>query len=144
MFELTPFIRRRNAASAYDPFRELENFSRRMWSDDAITAFKTDIKENSDSYELLADLPGFKKEDINVDIDGSYMTITATRHSESEEKDGGNYVRVERSYGSFSRSFDITGVKTDAIHASYEDGVLKLTMPKLEREVPSSRRLEIR
>ena len=144
MFELTPFVRRHNVSS-YDPFREMENFEKNFCGKSQLPDFKTDIKDNGDSYELMADLPGFKKEDINVSIDGGYMTISAERHNETEEKDKrNNYVRIERSYGNFSRSFDISGIKADAISASYEDGVLKLTMPKLEKEVPSTRRLEIK
>ncbi|MPN59108.1 18 kDa heat shock protein [bioreactor metagenome] len=93
---------------------------------------------------LEADLPGFDKKDIKIDIDGGYLTINAERHSKSEEKDDkNNYIRCERSYGSFSRSFDVSAINTDAIAASYDNGVLKLTMPKKTPEVPTSRRLEI-
>ena len=105
---------------------------------------KTDIKETDDNYELIVDLPGFKKEDIHVDIEDGYLTISAERNSESEKKDDkGNFVRRERSYGSFSRSFDVSSVKTDDITGEYKDGVLTLTMPKKEENVPTSRRIDI-
>ena len=97
-----------------------------------------------DRYELEADLPGFDKKDIHLDINGDMLTVSAERHSEHEEKDKKNkYVRCERSYGSYSRSFDLSGVKADEIKAKYENGVLKLTMPKKENTLPEARHLEI-
>lgn len=150
MFELRPYTRRNNV-SYYNPFREMEEFEKKFFSDpfftsgsDSLTEFKTDIKDNGDSYLLEADLPGFAKEDIKLDIDGDCLTISAERHSEHEEKDKkGKYVRCERSYGSYSRSFDVSGINTDEIKAKYDNGVLKLTMPKKETVLPASRRLEI-
>ena len=94
---------------------------------------------------LEADLPGMKKEDIHIDIDGDRLSISAERSAVKEEKDeNGGYVRCERSYGSFSRSFDISGIRGEDISAAYADGVLTLTLPKQARTVPASRRLEIR
>lgn len=123
----------------------MEEMEKNFFGGNAMNAFKTDIKEDEKSYVLEADLPGFKKEDIAIDVDNGYLTITAERHSENDEKDGkGNYIRRERSFGSYSRSFDITGVKEDEITASYADGVLTLNMPKKDAEVPTARRLEIK
>ena len=140
MFELMPFGRN----DLYRPFRELENLERSFFSGKELGGFKTDIKDTGDAYVLEADLPGVKKEDIHIDIDGDYLSITAQRNSEKSEKDKeGNYIRCERSYGSFSRSFDISGVKAEDISASYDNGVLTLTMPKREATVPTARRLEI-
>ena len=145
MFELTPFDRRHHNLATFNPFSEIEDMERNFFKSPSLAEFKTDIKDNGDSYLLEADLPGFKKEDININIDENYLTISAERHSEIEQKDKkGNYVRCERSYGSFSRSFDVSGVKADEIAAEYKDGVLKLTMPKKESTSPSSRRLEIK
>ena len=93
---------------------------------------------------LEAELPGFKKEDIHVDIEDGYMTISAERSNETEKKDDkGNFVRRERSYGSFSRSFDVSSVKAEDITVEYKDGILTLTMPKKEENGPTSRRIEI-
>ena len=106
--------------------------------------FKTDIKDEGDRYELEADLPGFDKKDIHLDINGDMLTVSAERHSEHEEKDKKNkYVRCERSYGSYSRSFDISGIDCANIKAGYKDGVLTLTLPKQKKEEPTGRRLEI-
>ncbi len=144
MFELTPFERRRRHMEPFNPFRELEEMEKSFFRDNSIAEFKTDIKDTGTAYLLEADLPGFRKEDIHVDIDDGYLTISAERHSEAEEKDHkGNFVRCERSYGSFSRSFDVSNVKTEEITASYQDGVLKLNMPKKEASAPTSRRLNI-
>ena len=142
MFELTPFGYRR--VSAYNPFRELEEMSRNFWNDSEITAFRTDIKKQDGNYILEAELPGFKKEDINIDIDKDCLTISAEHKSEDneEDKDKG-FIRRERYYGSYSRSFNIKGINADAISASYNDGVLTLTMPEKTPEIPAARRLEI-
>ena len=141
MFELTPFGYRR--VSAYNPFRELEEMSRSFWNDTELTAFRTDITEKDGKYILEADLPGFKKEDISVDIDKDCLTISAEHKSEENEEDANSYIRRERYYGSYSRCFNVKGIDTEAITAAYNDGVLTLTMPKKEPEIPAARRLEI-
>ena len=144
---LVPYVRRNNSLSAFDPFRELDELERAFFGDGRSTkmaAFSTDIKDNGDHYTLEADLPGVKKDDIKLDLTDNVLTINAERHSEYEEKDKkGNYVRCERSYGSYARSFDISGVKAEGIKASYNDGVLSLTLPKKDVEVSGSRRLAI-
>lgn len=143
MFEMMPFGHR-NHLNVYDPFQDMEKFEKSLFSGFG-DMFRTDIQEKNNAYVLEADLPGMKKEDITVDIDGDCLTITAQRHSEAEEKDEKhNYVRRERSYGSYTRSFDVSGVKTEDISASYENGVLTLTLPKKEGQIPTSRRLEIK
>ena len=130
MFELMPFGYRR--VSAYNPFRDFEEMSRSFWDNNNVSAFRTDITEKDGKYVLEADLPGFKKEDISVDIDKDCLTITA------------EHIRRERYYGSYTRSFTVKGIDTEAITAAYNDGVLTLTMPKKEPEVPAARRLEIK
>jgi len=143
MFELVPYGRKRNL-TWYNPFEDLDDMQRRFFGETAITDFKTDIRDNGENYLLEADLPGFKKEDIAVEIEGDTMTIRAERSGEKEEKDGkGNFVKRERSYGSFSRCFDMTGIRTEDVSAAYEDGVLKLTLPKKQETLPTSRKLEI-
>lgn len=154
MFELMPFDRRHNnSISRYDSFKELENFSRGFWDMDhpwsfgdnqQLHQFSTDIRDDGDKYVIEADLPGFNKEDINVDIQGNRLTISAQRSTQSEDKDAkGNYIRCERSYGSYSRSFDISGINTEAVTAEYKDGVLTLDLPKPTEEKPDVRRLTI-
>ena len=142
MFDMMPF-ERRNSMARFDPFRELDNFEKSFFGDFG-GGFRTDIKDKGDHFELEADLPGVKKEDIAVDIDGDCLTISAQRDSQREEKnDQEQYVRRERSYGSYSRSFDISNVKSEEISGSYENGVLKLVLPKRSPTGSTSRRLDI-
>lgn len=142
MFELMPFGYRR--VSAYNPFRDFEEMSRSFWDNNNVSAFRTDITEKDGKYILEADLPGFKKEDISVDIDKDCLTITAEHKSEEKEEKADSYIRRERYYGSYTRSFNVKGIDTEAITAAYNDGVLTLTMPKKEPEIPAARRLEIK
>lgn len=143
MFEMIPFTRN-HGVDLYRPFRDLEEMERSLFTSGGVTAFKTDIRDAGDAYILESDLPGMKKEDIHIDIDGDRLSISAQRSAAKEEKDeDSGYIRCERSYGSFSRSFDISGIRADGITAAYEDGVLKLTLPKQTQTVPAARRLEI-
>ncbi|MGN0564947.1 MAG: Hsp20/alpha crystallin family protein [Candidatus Heritagella sp.] len=144
MFGLMPFERRQNSMS-YNPFREMEEMERAFFGNHSLSEFKTDIQDKGDSYELTTDLPGFAKEDIHLDLEGDVLTVSAERHSEWEDSDKkGNYLRCERSFGQYSRSFDVSNVETDQIRADYNNGVLKLTLPKKGKTVPASRRIEIR
>lgn len=151
MFELT---RRNNNhhLNNYNPFREMEEFERNFFGypfgsffgNRDLAEFKTDLTDEGDHYLLEADLPGFDKKDIHLDINDDVLTVSAERHSKIEEKDKKDkVVRIERSYGSYSRQFDVSGVKTDEIKAKYDNGVLKLTLPKKEKIESNSRRLEI-
>ena len=143
MVELTPYARGNHSFAAYDPFKEMEDFEKHFFGRQ-LPAFKTDIRETENSYFLDAELPGFSKEDIHAEVRNGYLTIHAEHKSENEEKDEkNNYIRRERSYGSFSRSFDLEGIKSDEITASYKDGVLSLTLPKEETKQTEGRRLEI-
>lgn len=145
MFELTPFSRHNNNMAMSHFFPDLRNWEKDFFNDSFLTEFKTDIKDVGNAYLLEADLPGFKKEDIHIDLSGDYLTINAARNDKTEEKDkDGNYLRRERFYGAFKRSFDVSGVKTDDIKACYEDGVLKLNLPKKDsQERPGSRSINI-
>ena len=144
MFELTPFFHNsRRSMNAYDPFREMDEFENAVFGE-RVHSFNTDISDNGDSYVIETDLPGMKKEDINIDIAGDTLTITAQRHSNYEKEDKKkSYVRIERSYGSFSRSFDISGIDQSGITAKYDNGVLTLNLPKKAPKAPETRKLTI-
>ena len=145
MFELTPFVHG-NQLHTYDPFREMEDMQRRFFGSgtNELGGIRTDIQDKGDHYLLEADLPGFKKDDIHIDVENGMMTITAERHSEHEEKDKqGSYVRCERSYGSYQRSFDLSGIDEDNLQAAYADGVLKLTLPKTKEQKPETHSVKI-
>lgn len=150
MFGLT--IRNNRGMTPYNPFREMEELERAFFSDPfgrfftapTIAEFKTDVTDEGDHYLLEADLPGFEKKDIRLDVCGNTLTIQAERRSKVEEKDKKDkIVRMERSYGSYSRNFDISGVEADQIKARYDNGVLRLTLPKKEKRMPDKRQLEI-
>ena len=146
MFELIPFERRGNRVSAYDPFRMLDEMERSFFGGNnhpAMSTFRTDVTDTGDAFVLDAELPGFKKEDIKIDVENDCLTISAERKLDEEEKQK-NFIKRERFYGSFSRSFDVSGVNVDGIEAAYNDGVLKLTMPKKVETVTPTRRLEIK
>lgn len=140
MFEMMPF-----AKSMMTPFYDIDRMTRNFFGETPIRAFNTDVQDNGDSYTLEAELPGFDKEDIHIDVEGDQLTIQAQHKTENDQKDDqGNYLRRERYYGSYSRSFDISQINADQISAAYENGVLKLTLPKRTVVTPTSRRLEIR
>ena len=101
------------------------------------SAMKTDVKETDAGYELDIDLPGYKKEDVKAELKDGYMTISAEKKSENDEKDdkSGKYLRRERCYGSCSRSFYVgEEVTEEDIKAKFEDGILKISVPKKEPE----------
>ncbi len=148
MFELKPY-RRENRGLVYDPFREMEELEKRFFGGPFfrggdLAEFKTDITDEGDSYVLTADLPGFDKKDIHLDLNDATLTIQAERHSEHEDQDKkGKYVRVERSYGTYTRQFDVSGIDTEKIRAKYDNGVLTLTLPKETQVLPEPKHLEI-
>lgn len=151
MFELT-HRNNNHHISTYNPFQEVEDFERSFFNSpfssffgtQDLAEFKTDVTDEGDHYLLEADLPGFEKKDIQLEISGDTLTVRALRHSKVEEKDNKDkLVRIERSYGSYSRQFDISGVEAERIKARYDNGVLKLTLPKKQAELPEARHLEI-
>ena len=145
MFEIIPIERRNRHVTTYDPFREMEEFERRFWGNSSMTtAFRTDVEDTGDAFKLEAELPGFDKEDIHLDLKDNILTIQA-QHKESEEQkdENGTYIRRERRFGSFTRTFDVTGIDENGITAAYNNGVLALTLPKKAPVVPASRQIAI-
>ena len=98
-------------------------------SDYDFSRFRTDIVDQGNHYLLQAELPGFNKDEIRIDLTDNYLTIRAEHREEKEDKQD-KYVRRERRYGSFSRGFDVTGIDTSSISAAYKNGVLELKLPK--------------
>lgn len=142
MFELIPFERTMRNLNSFYPFRQMEEMQRSFFSNSASSLFRTDVSDLGDSYRLEAELPGFSKDDININIEDERMTISVERKQDNSE-DKPNYLRRERFYGSYSRSFDLSGIDAEKISASYNDGILSLELPKQAPVVPASRRLEI-
>ena len=139
MFGMLPFER------GNDNFFDLfDNFERKFFgnSSASLPDFRTDIRDAGDRFVLEAELPGFQKEDIKLDLKDGILTISAQHSQESEEKKN-SYIRRERRYGSFSRSFDVSGIQEDHITAAYNNGVLELTLPKAQPVVPAARQIDI-
>ena len=140
MFEIVPFDRHIRHLAAMDPFREFDELERSFFGNtrSMVSAFRTDVVDTGDAFKLEAELPGFDKDDIQVDVENDCLTISAEHKSEKkEENEKKNFVKRERFYGSFTRS-------VDGIEAKYENGILTLTMPKKAAEIPASRKLEIK
>ncbi len=107
---------------------------------------KTDVIEKDNCYQLEAELPGFNKEDINIDLKNDVLTISASHSENNDEKDNnGKYIRRERRSSSYQRSFRVEGLKPEDIIAQYRNGVLTVTLPKKEAipEKEEAARIEV-
>ena len=118
------------------PFRSLENVDRKLYGKHAGREMLTDVKEHENHYEVEIDLPGFKKEEITIELNEGYLTITASKGLDEDEKNKqGKIVRQERYAGVMQRSYYVgEQLTTEDIKAKYEDGVLKLEIPKKEEK----------
>ena len=114
--------------------KELERMTRPLYGKHNKNMMKTDVRETENSYELDIDLPGFKKDEISIQLDNGYLSIQAAKGlDKDEEKKDGQYIRRERYAGSMSRTFYVGDALTqNDIHAKFEDGILRLTVPKKE------------
>ena len=121
----------------YDFDKSMKNTEKKLYGKKASRIMKTDIKEKKDSYELEVDLPGFTKDEINASIEDGYLTISAAKglDKDEKEKDSGKYIRKERYAGACQRSFYVgEGVKQEDVKAEVKQGIFKLTVPKKEPE----------
>ena len=113
-----------------------------LYGKHANNVMKTDVKETYTGYEVDIDLPGFKKDEINAQLDNGYLTISAAKGLDKDEKDKkGKYIRKERYAGAMSRSFYVgEGVTQEDIKAKYEDGILRLSVPKKEAKAVENKK----
>jgi HSP20 family protein len=135
-----------------DSFFNVDRFVNDFWSpvrtemnpENSFHAPHVDIVERDDHYEITAEMPGIKKENIHITLENGVLRLEAeTQHEEKEEKEG-KILRQERRYGKYVRSFDLgSNVHEEDINASFEDGVLKLTAPKVAEKTASQRRIDI-
>ena len=116
-----------------------------LYGKHAKNLMKTDVKELDGSYEMDIDLPGFKKDEVSVELDGGFLTISAAKGLDKDETDkAGRYIRQERYAGQCSRSFYVGDVRPEAVSARYEDGILHLEIPKVgAAEVAGSKKIAI-
>ena len=121
--------------------RELRHMDRKLYGRNAAREMKTDVHEHEDHYEVDVDLPGFKKEDINLELQNGYLTVTASKGLDSEQTKKGKVIRQERYAGTMQRSFYVGDALTEAdITAKLEHGVLSLCIPKKdEKKLPEKK-----
>ncbi|GIO44212.1 Hsp20/alpha crystallin family protein [Paenibacillus apis] len=144
MFDLVPFGRRRE--DAWGPLAKAFND---VFNDDFFTSmrpqmlsFKTDVRETDQAYLLEAELPGFRKEDIDIDYAAPYLTIRAVHQEDGSVEDNHQQlVHKERRYVEYVRRFYVQDIDEDSIRASLKDGLLKLEVPK--RQSTKSKRIKI-
>ena len=134
MYGLTPFER--------NFFDSVNDFDKAL-AKSGVRAGRPDIREDDETFIMESELPGFDKEDITVDLNGNSLTLKAEHKAETEESKKGKYIRRERSYGSYERTFDIAGIDTENITADYKNGILTMVLPKKKPQAPASRKLTI-
>lgn len=144
MFNLTPFRKRGSLLNLDDFFNDdffNDSFFAPMRSSSS-HPLRADIKETEQEYVVEMDVPGVEKKDLEIDYVNNNLVVHGKRAYENEEKED-QYIRRERSFGEFKRAFYVDNVDENKIDASFKDGVLKITLPKLEKEVPKSRRIDV-
>ena len=122
--------------NVFDDWMEFSfpDIDKKLYGKHAKNVMKTDIREMDDSYEVVIDLPGFKKDEIEVQLENGYLTISAAKGLDKDETDKqGKYLRQERYAGSMSRRFYVgEDITEEDIHGKFENGILKLDIPKVE------------
>lgn len=148
MFDLTPFDRYNSQiARSGDYFNHLLNH---FFDDDLIapthfynaTGFKVDLMETDEKYTVIADMPGVKRDSIDIGYQNDYLTLSAKTENNVEDKTE-NYIRRERHMGEMKRYFYISNVDEDKIDASFENGILTINLPKLEKGNTNKKKIEI-
>ncbi len=139
-----------NMMDMFDAFdrswgRQFHDMDRALYGRHSERLMKTDIQENGGGYVISVDLPGFKKDELKVELNNGYLTISAEKSLNTDEEDSGKLIRQERYSGSMQRSFYVGGSLTEEdIHCAYENGVLKVTLPKKDaRKVPEKKTIMI-
>ena len=148
MFGLTPYEQRKNQAAIRKP-RDLfdlffgEDLMPSFPGNGAPTSFSADIRDMGNEYLIEAEMPGLSKEDIKIDLRDDILTIAAEKKEETSEERG-SYIRRERRFGTFSRSFRVEDISQEGIDAKFENGVLKITLPKRDPVEGQGRNIEIK
>ncbi len=131
MFDIMPWT----YSGIVHPFTDIDKMVQYMTGEGPhVRSIHTDIRDSGSSYILEAELPGFRKEEISVGVRGDQLTVEARHPKENSSR----YLRRERYGGAYSRSFNISGIRSEDIGVSYESGILKIELPK-----NTSRRMEI-
>ena len=127
-----------------DFFRGWGRPEHELYGKNASHLMKTDVRETGEGYEVDVDLPGFKKEEIHLDLNNGYLTISTEKSLDRNEENKGRGIRQERYCGTMQRSFYVgDSITEEDIHAKFENGVLSLTLPKKEAKVPEKKNILI-
>lgn len=147
MFSMVPYRKYNGNIQRNEDY--FNKFFQNFFSDDTFEPvifknnnFNVDVKEDENQYTVEADLPGIKKEDITLEYQNNYLTISAKRNNATEDKTS-NYVKKERSHGEFKRTFYIDNVDENSVNASFKDGVLNISIPKKDKTVNNKKRFDI-
>ena len=121
-------------------FPTFPNVDKELYGKHAKNLMKTDVKETENAYEIDIDLPGFKKDEIQIQLENGYVTVSAAKGIDKDEKDKeGKYIRRERYAGNVSRSFYVgNNVQREDIHPKFENGILSFTVPKEQKTVENN------
>jgi HSP20 family protein len=135
----------------FEPLRDLEHFSNRIqnffndFNPDMTFNPRVDISEDDKNIFIEVEAPGVKKEDVKLTIEDNILTISGEKKNEKEEKEGKNYYRTERMYGSFQRSFTLPAdINRDNIDAKFEHGILKIVVEKVQPKSASEKTIEVK
>ncbi len=150
MYELMPYGRDRYSRR-YNPFKAFEEMEKRFFSN-PLTLFekeesfpiKTDIRDMGEYYLLEADLPGFDKKDITLEISDNILTISACRNHEDKDDNNERFIRCERFCGCYTRQFELVGIDKDRTDAKYENGVLTVELYKKEEPKNTAKEISIK
>jgi len=147
MFGLVPF--RSGAVGRRRDLWDIDSIFENFLNDSMFPALyansgqmKVDVKENAEEFVVEADIPGANKDQINLEIDENKLTISVDRQEEKEDKNG-NYIRKERRYSSITRSFAVDNIVPEKATAKFENGVLRITLPKRQQEPRQNRKIAI-
>ena len=129
---------------SFPEFRDFDRMERKLYGGHANHLMKTDVSENENGYEIDIDLPGFKKEELNVELKDGYLTVSAAKSLEEKDESKGKVIRQERFRGATQRSFYIGDNLTEEdIKANFNNGVLSLNVPKKEPKLPEKKTIMI-
>ena len=129
---------------SFPEFRDLDRAEKRLYGRHAGNLMKTDVREHEEGYEIDIDLPGFKKEEINLELQNGYLTVSAAKGVDKTEEKKGKLIRQERVAGAMQRSFYVgDGLTEEDIKAAFNNGVLSLTVPKKSAKIPEKKTIMI-
>ena len=149
MFGLTPYNRRNTPAAGKNDIWDMRNVFEGFFNDSFFPtvfsssgAIKADIRETEKEYIIDAEIPGVRKEDIKIELRDDILTV-GVEHNEEVNEERNNFIRRERRYGAYSRSFHVDNVKNEDVTAKYDNGVLTINLPKSEGNKVNRHRINI-